>query len=391
MTFAIKDRSITEKIVLFIILLFMGGCFSTSVLAARVIESTGSAYINQGAQNLAKENAIKDAMQQALLQNRAHIDSVSTTNASVLIIDSSRINTSGTVENVKVLDEWIQGDIYYVRIRATIPDTDQIKKPKSLKYRKKIAAIQFDILHRAQTYDLKNIEFELPREILRRLENTGDFLTVDATKYLVSSTNPGLVFDNPGTYKMIGEKTGAQIIISGQIRDMQVIPGFFRDKRQLEIEIYVHDAISGARIARHRFSETVQDASYFKEDEALFSNAGFNQTAFGSALNRLIDTQIELIAADVNQIPFSAKIIKVAGKQIYFDAGAASLIHSGDTLMTYRLDPTPLKDLDNNYLGHEETPIAMLNVQQVQPQFSIGKLEIKNSNLTAGDIVRFGR
>lgn len=379
------------KQLLIILLIIVGNLIFSQAYASRVIESTGSAYINNGAQHLAKENAIKNAMQQALLQNKAHIDSYSSTNASILVIDSARVNTSGTVEDVKVLDEWVKDEIYFVRIRANIPDSNDTEKPKSLRYRKKVAAIQFDVLHRRQIYDLKNIEFELPREILRRMDNTGDYISVDATQYLVSDTHPGLVFDNPGAYKMIGDKTGAQIIISGQIRDMQVIENFFGDKRRLEIEIYVHDGISGARLARHRFSETVTDASYIQEDEALFSSAGFNKTNYGRALNHIIDSQIELVTADINQIPFSAKIIKVDGTQIYFDAGASSLIHSGDMLMTYKLEPEALRAMNDKFLGHMETPVASLAVQQVQPQFSIGKLEIKNPDLTPGDIVRFGR
>jgi len=387
----VPNNRLFTKLLTLSVILFLGSLIANQAFASRVIESEGSAYINNGAKHLAKENAIKNAMQQALLQNKAHINSVSSTNSSVLVIDSARVNTSGTVEHVKVLDEWIEGEIYFVRIRANIPDSNEASESESLRYRKKIAAIQFDILHRNQTYDLKNIEFELPREILRRLENTGDYISVDATQYLVSDNHPGLVFDNPGTYKMIGDKTGAQIILSGQIRDMQVIESFFGDKRRLEIEIYVHDAISGTRLARHRFSEIINKASYFKEDEALFSNAGFNKSVYGSVLSRIIDSQVELITADINQIPFSAKIIKVEGKQIYFDAGASSLINSGDMLMTYRLEPEALQSINARFLGHIETPVATLAVQQVQPLFSIGKLEIKNPDLMPGDIVRFGR
>ena len=219
----------------------------------------------------------------------------------------------------------------------------------------------------------------------------GDFIPIDATQYLVSTTHPGLQFDNPGSYKMIGDKTGAQIILSGQIRDMSVKEAFLGDKRNLEIEIYIHDAISGVRLARHRFSEIVEDASYYEGSAALFSNAGFNNSVFGSVLNRILDTQVELVAADINRIPFSAKIIKISGKEVYFDAGASSLINSGDVLMTYRLEPEALNAINNQYLGHIETPVASLAVQQVQPQFSIDKLEIKNPNLMPGDIVRFGR
>ncbi|HFE38715.1 MAG TPA: hypothetical protein ENK06_09930, partial [Gammaproteobacteria bacterium] len=236
--------------------------------ASRVIETTGSAYINAGAQLAAKKMAIKNAMQQALLQNNAHIDSTSTISSNVLIIDSARVNTSGTIENVKVLDEWIEDDMYFVRIRAQIPEGNNPNRATSARYRKKIAVVQFDVLHRGEIYDIPKMEHELPRELLRRLDNTGNFITFDATQYLISTSSPGLRFDDPAVYKMLANKTGAQIILSGQIRNMQVEEGFLQDKRHLEIEIYLHDGVSGARLSRHRFSETVVNAGYFTNKPA---------------------------------------------------------------------------------------------------------------------------
>jgi len=365
--------------------------YSPSVFAKRVVEVTGSAAIFSEAHQAAKEQAIKNAMQQALLQTKAHIDSTSTISANVLLIDSARVNTSGTVQDVKILDEWIEDEFYHVRIRAYIPDEDNTSQKKSTRYRKKIAATQFDILNRSQTYDLSDIERELPRELLRRLENSGEFITIDATQYLISQNPPALELDNPGTYKAIADTTDAQIILSGLIRDMRVETGFFSDTRFLEIEIYLHDGISGARLSRHRFSEMVKNSGFFENKQTLFSNSSFYQTIFGKVLNRIMTSQVEILQGDLSQIPFSAKILKVDGTDIYFNAGAASLINIGDVLMTYRLEADPMNSSNNKYIGYIETPAAALTVEHIQPLFSKGKLEIKNSQLMVGDVIRFGR
>jgi len=364
---------------------------SPALFAKRIVEVTGSAAIFSNAHQTAKEQAIKNAMQQALIQTKAHIDSTSTISSNVLLIDSSRVNASGTVQDVKILDEWIENELYYVRIRAHIPDENSTIENHSSQYRKKIAAIQFDILNRGQTHDLVNIEQELPRELLRRLENSGEFIAIDATQYLVSQTPPSFEFDNPGAYRSIADATDAQIILSGMIRDMGVEPGFFSDTRHLEIEIYLHDGISGARLSRHRFSEIVKNAGYFKKRESLFSNSSFYQLPLGKVLNRIMTSQIELLQDDLKQIPFSAKILKVDGKNIYFNAGASSLINVGDVLMTYKLEANPMANANKQYIGYLETPAVTLTVEHIQPLFSKGKLEIKNSKLMAGDIVRFGR
>ena len=364
--------------------------FSSNCLALKTMEMTGSAPITAGAELIAKEQAIRNAMQQALLQTRAYIDSTSTISSNVLVIDSARVNTFGTVEDVKVLEEWVKDDIFFVRIRATIPEENQAKQSRSSYYRKKIAAIQFDITDRTQVYDIPDIERQLPRELLLRLDHTSNFITLDATQYLVSQTGVGYQFDNPDVYKMIAKKTGAQIILSGTIRDMSLEEGFFQDKRHLVIEIYLHDGLSGSRIARHRFSETVANATYQKNRSSLFSSASLSQSPFGKSLSHILSTQIELIQGDLKDVPFTAKIIKINGKEIYFDAGAKSRVNIGDMLMTFQLNPDPLTAENNQFLGFAETPIASLSIEQVSQQFSVGKLEIKNTKLSPGDLIRFG-
>jgi len=329
-------------------------------------------------------------MQQALMQTRAHIDSTSTISSNVLVIDSARVNTSGTVEDVKVLEEWIEEDVFFVRIRANIPEERIKKSVRGSHYRKKIAAIQFDIIDRTQIYDLPDIERQLPRELLLRLDNTSHFIPLDATQYLASQTSVGYQFDNPDFYKLIASKTGAQIILSGIIRNMAVEEGFFQDKRHLEIEIFLHDGLSGARIARHRFSETIENASYQTGKLNLLSSANLSQSPFGKSLTHILDTQVELIQEDLKNIPFTAKIVRIEGKNIYFDAGSKSRVSVGDMLMTFKLNHEPLIDTNEQFLGFAETPVASISVEQVSPQFSIGKLEIKNTKLKLGDLIRFG-
>ncbi|MDH3325800.1 MAG: hypothetical protein OEM38_03675, partial [Gammaproteobacteria bacterium] len=112
---------------------------------------------------------------------------------------------------------------------------------------------------------------------------------------------------------------------------------------------------------------------------------------YGKAVAHILSTQIELIQEDLQIIPFTAKIIRVNGMDVYFDAGSRSRVNIGDMLMTFKLDADPLTGDNSQYLGFAEKPIASLSVDQVQPQFSVGKLEIKNTKLMPGDLIRFGR
>lgn len=364
---------------------------ATPAQATRWVEAEGSAIVTNGAVNMAREQAIKNAIQQAMLQTAATVDSTSTITSNVLVIESSRVNAAGTVEDVQILDEWRDEDFLFVRIRAHVPNT-KIRQPSpAARYRKKVAALQFEVLHRTQVHDLPNIEMEFPRELLRRMESTGNYIGIDGTQFRASSTAEGYRIDEPEVYTTLANNVGAQIVISGIIRDMGVKEGWFYDYRHLEVEIFVHDGISGARIARHRFSENVKKGEYFtKSMDALFSNARFMQTPYGRALNTVLNRQVEMVDQDLEKLPFSARVVEVDGNKIYFDAGGTSMVRVGDVLMTYRMEPDPLRGTQQHFLGYKETPIASLAVNQIQPQFSVGELETKEVTLLPGDIIRFG-
>jgi len=367
-------------------------CLSITSLtyAQKFVETQGAAPILDGATAAAKELAIRDAIRQAMLQTKATVDSRSLVADNVLIIESSRVNAAGTVEDVKVIDEWIDDDIYYVRIRAHVPSHKQRKASAAARYRKKVAVLQFDIIDRRQTYDMPSIEQEMPRELIRRLENSGEFIGIDASQYLITRQTATANLDDPRRYVQFAEFVDAQILVTGVIRDMGITEGFIRNSRRIEIDVFIYDGISGARIAKHRFSENVPSGKRFTATDIQFSQSNFANSKFGKALNRVLDRQAEMVSADLLDLPFSARIIKIEGKEILFNAGSKSLVQIGDSLMTYRLEASPITTPAQQFLGFKETPIATLAVQQVQPHFSIGKLETDKAKLYPGDIIRFG-
>ncbi len=356
---------------------------------ARLVEAVGSAPIVDGATNLAREQAVQDAMRQAMLQTKAHVDATSVVSTNVLIIDSARVNAAGTVQDVTVLDQWVDNGVLHVRIRAQIPE-EQLRTPSpSARYRKKIAALQFDVLNRRHIYDMPGVERELPRELLRRLGNSDGFVSVDGTRYLLKSDGPQ--DRDTTTIAAIADQLGVQFLLSGVIRDMGVNRSLLTRSRRLEVEVFIYDGLSGARVARHRFSENVADAGLFDRGTVLFSNAEFFQTVYGAALDRVIARQVEMVEMDMDKLPFSARVIQVDGKKVYFNAGVTSRVQTGDILMTFRLDPQPLIDESSaRLLGYKETPVAALAVHQVQPLFAMGELETEGNDLHPGDIIRFG-
>lgn len=357
---------------------------------ARLVEAEGEAPIVEGAINKARDQAVRHAIERALMQTEALVDTTAAISSNVLIMESSRVNAAGTVKDVAVIDEWVERDTMHVRIRAQVP-REALRAPSpAARYRKKIAVLQFAVLDRRLIYDLPDIEREMPRELARRMAVSDQFVSVDGSDFLRQSDTSDDV--NSAAYVTIADQLGVQFLVTGTIRDTGVTKKLLSKSRRLEVEIFVYDGLSGTRLGGHRFSENVAQADYFERGGVtLFSNAEFLHTAYGRALDRVLNRQLEMIQTDLAAVPFSARILQIDGKKVYFNAGAASKVQPGDILMTYRLDPQPLYDRVNaRFLGYKESPVASLAVHQVQPQFAMGELEVEKADLHAGDIIRFG-
>ncbi|MEK6748289.1 MAG: flagellar assembly protein T N-terminal domain-containing protein [Pseudomonadota bacterium] len=363
-------------------------CSWNNAVSAREIEAEGMAVISDGAYNAAREKAIKEALRQAMLQTTAQVDSTSVVSTNVLIIDSARVSTAGTTKDTEIIDEWTDEDILHVRIRTHVPKDGERNADPAARYRKKVAVLQFEVLDRRQVFDFPEFERELPLEIQRRLQTSGEFIAIDATRTRLA-IEPNI--EQQKSAVNVAGHAGAQILIVGTIRDMGVHERpLWLSTRRLEIEIAILDGISGMLVGRHRLSENVARSAWFAPRVNVFSNAEFMRTGYGHALDRILDRQVDLIRADLAQLPFSAHIVRVEGKKVYIDAGSATGISVGDLLMTYRVATDPVTSVGNGlWLGFKETPMTTIDIKQVQPLFAIGELE-GNKDLRPGDMVRFG-
>lgn len=367
----------------------------TTPSQARMLETEGYAPIRHGATGQAREMAIQQAIRQALLQTAALVDSASMINDHELVVDSARVSAAGLVKDVVVLKEWSKDEIYFVKIRAQVVEEKMRAPSNAARYRKKIAVTQFQVLDRTQIADLPRSATELPFELLRRIENTGGILAVDGTQYLVDPEAPqpveGVGVNLQQSVVRLAEALDVQFVIAGIIRDMGGTESWFKKTRRLELDVTVYDGVSGTVISKRRINDAIEDLGLNSTRQAPFASAEFLRTGYGRAVDAGLDKLARGIVADLSPLPFTARILRASGNQIYFDAGAASLVRVGDVLMAYRQSDLPVDDgHPRRFMGSQETPLATLVVRKVQPLFSIGELEGDGITLQPGDLVRFG-
>ncbi|MCF6337572.1 MAG: flagellar assembly protein FlgT [Gammaproteobacteria bacterium] len=400
-------------------------CMLVGAAQAQAVEAEGTSPIN-GPVGVAKRLALQDAIRQALLQANAQVSTTTVVSSRGVVSDNVRFTARGNVTNVVILDEWTDEANYYVRIRAQVPGAIAVTNRAagtnteagnvslqvsaappglSAQYRRKIAITQFHVLDRTQIADLPNIEIALARELKRRLDVDGRVRTADASQYLLPLGNDDGVISQgrilgalPAAQEVgqlateFAESLGVQFVVSGVIRDMGVTKHLLGARvRHLELDVIVHDGITGTEVARHRLNESVVDAGLFDFPTTLpVLNDKFYASPFGQRIHRVLDKLVSMLINDLNSQLFTARVIRAEGRQVFFDAGGAANIKVGDVLNTFQLSQSAVNDLPGQRaLGFSESPASILVVTQVQRLFSVGELDSDTTRLSPGDVIRF--
>ncbi|MDP2786296.1 MAG: flagellar assembly protein T N-terminal domain-containing protein [Sulfurimicrobium sp.] len=393
---------------------------------ADTIEAEGVAVIDAGGMDKARQLAVQDAVLQAEISYAAKVESASTTSLNGVNRESLRVTPAARAINYTVLREWTDDSLMHVQIRAQIAPQEAAcgSKQGTGKYKKKVAITRFNTSNSLQVEDINDIWNGYPLELLRRLDADSVAVPVNLSLSLLSSLrepNP----DAPANQEIIrhiAAQTGSQFVISGVILDAGIGKESLRpywgwqgnesgrrfelglpwssvaagvkpsaSERRFEVEIFLHDGLTGAAIARHR-NAALSNGNVAVGRDKPFASAAFFGTDFGQNVKHVLETEVVAIKQELACLPFMATIVRLEGRKAYIDAGRTSRLSPGDKLMVYHRDPdSAVNTLGAKLLlGIPESPATTITITQVQPLFSIGELAADPAkvNIQVGDLVR---
>lgn len=383
----------------FLLLALAAAVFFSVAAHAATVEVVGMALIDGDGVEQARQLAVQDALYKAEESTGVAVTSTAVQSGDGKLRENSRVRPTGTAVDPVIVDEWREGATLYVRVRAEVLVRDDVQAKQT--FRKKIAVTQFHVAHPLQVQDVDNIWNGYPLALLQRIEDSGQFLPVQTSGWpaLGRLTLPLDRAQNRETVRLLADQSGAQFVLSGIVHDagadgptgtaMKLLTRN-AGSRRIEVEIFLHDGVTGALIAHFRAQETAAGNAAVGLDKP-FGSIAFFASDFGKAVSRLIDRQAQFIVAELGRLPFVAKIIRIEGKHLYFDAGSTSGLAAGDKFLLYTLsslgDAVELSS--NRLLGVAEKPAAALTVKQVQPLFAVGESDAKNQKIQIGDMIRF--
>lgn len=366
---------------------------------AMLVEVVGSAPMN-GAMSYVREQAMQDAMQQAVLKAGMQVSSTQLMSKGVITEDEVRIQGKGQVSDVKVLWEEQSNGLYEIAISAEVGA--QAMCPKSVQsYRKTVAITGFNLAkpQQASVGQLQNIEQDLPHILANSLNNKGLIQALDASQFSLYSTamraptrSQAISNSYLTSSASVATELGAQYVVSGVVRDLSMVESNHQapswrarlglpeaaKPRQFVLDVFVHDGLSGALLFQRSYS-TLGDWNISVKNAVGFASPEFWQSPYGKNVRKLVTNAVTDVNEALRCQPFMARIVKAEGERLYIEAKGTAGIRPGDKFKVYRTGTFYNLDLEpRTELANMATEVV---VTQVQPRFIIAELPFSSSNL----------
>lgn len=356
-----------------------------AAIASRQATTQGSAPIVAGDVARARQAAIDDAIG----------------NASATLRDN---NASPTlISNIKVVDEWRDGDVYHVQAVSVLSDKQVCASP----YRKKLVATAFPLMTPDQVAgtESQDLYSGIPREISNRLMESGDFIARNLTHHFLYD-RPELAPELPAnggqssaSILAIARQYDAQFVLSGVIRDFKIestdyvrgsgvmaqFKWAMRDvmaRRGIGIDVFVHDGYTGALLFQRRYTDSILGDVTLPSGYTVGSER-FESTPAGHKISEIIHQASDDIRQLFGCYPFSARVVRVDnGKRIAIAAGAQDKVRVGDRFKVYSAGFA-----HSAGMGFSDE-LGVMVITEAGPTMSAGNLEGQGGVVRPGDWVR---
>lgn len=385
----------------------------SSPTLAVLVEAEGRAMILNSDLTSARRAAISDASQAASLQAAARIATTQQIRDGILEIDNLSISTLGTLSDVEVVDEWVQGQYLFVRIRARVAvETACPGGSAAEAYRKSAVITAFPLQSPAQanTGGLHRMGQDITDYLSSRFAQHRSLEVHNASQlnlYPNLATAPTQMLDDGAltSLQRHTEQMNVHYIISGVVRDLaphhaqgarennilvdlynQLDTASLRHMRNFVMDLFIHDAFTGALIHQQQYATAGR--WLLREQRADFTSAAFREQEYGQKVRSLLDQVGRDIEQTLRCTPFTARITRAENDRLWISAGQLSGLSVGDRLSVYRRY-THYDAMHNPYSELINTRVT-LTLDSVQPGFASGTINSTagSANIQQDDLVK---
>ena len=314
-------------------------CLISGLANANWVEVTGKAYIENGDVELARQNAIDDALLNADFKYGVHVSNQYEIKDGKLVAATSTSNqrTRNSTE-FELEDEDVDGDELTVEIRVFVDGLTLNSEPKSL-YKSRILVPQTLVLLPQQlTYgQIHHFGNSLSKKLAAAID------LQSKTAFSEAFPNDKLNFSPSKSSassqrlpQWLGTKTEAQYILVPELADTSVehessFGMFSSTQRQFALNLSLYHAISGERIWKKSYQTKAQ--WNFERNEIISTSSNrFWASDYGEKVNRILRQVARDLGRLVTHRPLMGQIIAKKQNQLLLNVGRNHGLNVNDNL-----------------------------------------------------------
>ncbi|WP_051640659.1 hypothetical protein [Thiomicrorhabdus sp. Milos-T2] len=374
----------------------------------------GIASSKEVSEAFARKMAIRDALQQASLQNNAVVKTDQSVESYQLTLDSARFTSSSKIKSFTVLKEGYEEPVDKYGATKKLPLNYEVTMNVCLteergvcanipgnQYQPRLAIAPVVFPHAYQANDVSNLLNGYQLELDRRVRNQG-YKNYSLLHQVVDiqpnvQVSPNL---DPELISTIRDNTGAQYLLLTVIRSMSShsedgiknnVKRFYNlqvqdNTRYIEADWYMVDLIRNEIVHQSRGGFDVEGDVRVGRDKPFGTNAFF-ATDTGKVFHALLEQEVTDAIDYLHCKPFESQVIDVRDGEyvIYLSANSGAKV--GDDLAVYHKTGRPVR-FNGLVLGTDMVPGAFLKIKRIMPRFAVAELTAKKGLVQVGDTVK---
>jgi len=294
---------------------------TTSIhIHAEWFDAKGRAPILNNNKDIARNMAVQDALQHALLFTGAQVSSVAQLSNGLLSNEQFEVKSNGSVRTLQLISEDSANNNMVVHIRVDIVPTETASCPASHLV-KLVAMTKFPLRHRqqastkllpvAQTFSQPfsaNNNQQIPQLLLAQQADSQYLLTAaieDVSLAKPTSSWLGLISDNP--------------------------------MRTFTSSFTLYDGLDGQKIWNKRYS-TVAPWTFKRTEKVDLASQQFWKSPYGASINSQLDNAISDLNQTLHCMEVKGSVIRVDDDFLTINLGLRNGVKKGDKLNVYHIN-----------------------------------------------------
>jgi curli biogenesis system outer membrane secretion channel CsgG len=278
--------------------------------------------------------------------------------------------------------------------------------------KKRIAVAKFDAVGNfVSVYGGWDIGGGLAAQLTTALVNSGHFIVVERAELASVLREQEMALQrivSKETAAQVSRVLGAQLLVRGSVTEFEQRAGGGGIRLGIGtgavggavggqtvngivgIDLRLIDTTTTQVVQSHRAERKVAQSGVSADinwNQVSLGGDAFEKTALGQATRQAIEQAVAFIIQAMERVPWTGRVVEVAGEQVYINAGSGAGLKPGD-VFTVTAVVKELTDPDSGtVLGIVEDRRGDIEVVSVQEKFSIARMRAPFP-ATRGDLVK---